>query len=256
MDAEPNHRGSSRRWLVREVEASLSRLDTDHIDLYQMHRWDDEADIEETLSALTDLQRAGKIRYFGSSSFPAHRLVEAQWAAARCGLGRMVTEQPQYSMLVRGIEADVLAVVQQYGLGVLVWSPLAAGWLSGRHRSEGAAPGQSRTRWSPGRYDMSLPENQRKLQLVERLAAVADDHDLSLIQLALAFTTSHPAVTSAIIGPRTHEHLDSQLAAADLSLSDELLDAIDAIVPPGTTAPGEETGQPPAVTERRLRRRG
>src|SRR4051812_29186826 len=228
MGDERNHQGSSRRWLVTELDNSLCRLGVDHVDLYQIHRWDPTTSDEETLSALTGLQRAGKIRYFGSSTFPAYRIVQAEWAARENHLSRYVTEQPSYSILQRGVETHVLPVTEEYGLGVLVWSPLASGWLSGAVRA-GREITTSRSAIMPQRFDLTLPANQARLDAVERLAKVADQAGLTLIQLALGFVTAHPAVTSAIIGPRTMEHLESQLAAADTVLAADVLDAIDAI---------------------------
>ncbi|MFB4274482.1 MULTISPECIES: aldo/keto reductase [unclassified Nonomuraea] len=255
MGDEPNHRGSSRRWLVTELDNSLRRLGVDHVDLYQIHRWDPSTSDEETLSALTDLQRAGKIRYFGSSTFPAYRIVQAEWAARRHHLSRYVTEQPSYSILQRGIEAHVLPVTEEYGLGVLAWSPLASGWLSGAVR-EGREVATHRSAILPERFDLSIPANRARLDAVERLAKVADQAGLTLIQLALGFVTAHPAVTSAIIGPRTLEHLHAQLAAADTVLSADVLDAIDAIVAPGTDlAAHEKFDTPPALLDPSLRRR-
>ncbi|MHC3461533.1 aldo/keto reductase [Streptomyces flavovirens] len=255
MDDDRNHRGGSRRWLVTELDNSLRRLGVDHVDLYQIHRWDPSTSDEETLSALTDLQRAGKIRYFGSSTFPAYRVVQAQWAAREHHLSRYVTEQPSYSALQRGIERDVLPVAEEYGLGVLAWSPLASGWLSGAVR-EGREITTSRSKMLPERFDLSLPANRARLDAVERLAKVADEAGLTLIQLALGFVTAHPAVTSALIGPRTQEHLRTQLAAADTVLSADVLDAIDAIVAPGTDlAAHEKFDTPPALLDPALRRR-
>ena len=233
MGDDPNMGGNSRRWIVREVENSLRRLQTDHIDLYQMHRPDPATDIDETLGALTDLIRAGKVRYIGSSTFPASQIVEAQWVAERRGRERFVCEQPPYSMLIRGVENDVLPTAQRYGMGVIPWSPLAGGWLSGRYRLGQDVPSSHRADRIPDRYDMSLPANQRKLEAADALAKVAEEAGITLIELALAFVIRHPAVTSAIIGPRTMDHLESQLTAADVELSDEVLDKIDAIVPPG-----------------------
>ncbi|MER5517715.1 aldo/keto reductase [Streptomyces sp. NPDC002763] len=255
MGDERNHRGGSRRWLVTELENSLVRLGVDHVDLYQIHRWDPATSDEETLSALTDLQRAGKIRYFGSSTFPAYRIVQGQWAAREHHVSRYVTEQPSYSLLQRGIEAHVLPVTQEYGMGVLAWSPLASGWLSGAVR-KGRDITTSRSRILPDRFDLTLPANQARLDAVERLAAVAEEAGLTLVQLALGFVTAHPAVTSALIGPRTQDHLKSQLAAADTVLSADVLDAIDAIVAPGTDlAAHEKYDTPPALLDPALRRR-
>jgi aryl-alcohol dehydrogenase-like predicted oxidoreductase len=255
MGEERNHQGSSRRWLVTELDSSLRRLDVDHVDLYQIHRWDPTTSDEETLSALTDLQRAGKIRYFGSSTFPAYRIVEAQWAAREHRLSRYVTEQPSYSILQRGIEAHVLPVTEQYGLGVLAWSPLASGWLSGAVRA-GREIATNRSTVVPERFDLAIPANQARLDAVEQLAKVAEQAGLTMIQLALGFVTAHPAVTSAIIGPRTLDHLRSQLAAADTVLSADVLDAIDTIVAPGVDlAAHEKFDTPPALLDPSLRRR-
>jgi aryl-alcohol dehydrogenase-like predicted oxidoreductase len=240
---------------VQEVENSLRRLQTDWIDLYQIHRWDPGTDHEETLGALTDLQRAGKIRYFGSSTYPTSAIVEAQWVADRRGLGRFVTEQPPYSLLIRGIEADVLPTCERYRMGVLTWSPLAGGWLSGRWRKD-AQPESMRADRIPQRYDLSLPANQRKLEAAEALAQLAEENGLPLIHLAIAFVLRHPAVTAAIIGPRTMDHLESQLGATEVRLSDEVLDRIDEIVPPGTTVNPADTGwDPPWLSDPSLRRR-
>ncbi|MDN3271588.1 aldo/keto reductase [Streptomyces sp. MA15] len=255
MGEERNHRGSSRRWIHTALDDSLRRLGVDHVDLYQMHRWDPATSDEETLSALTDLQRAGKIRYVGSSTFPAYRIVQAQWAAREHRLSRYVTEQPSYSVLQRGIEAHVLPVTEEYGMGVLAWSPLASGWLSGAVR-KGRDVTTHRSATLPERFDPSLPCNQARYDAVERLAEVADEAGLTLIQLALGFVNAHPAVTAALIGPRTVEHLRSQLAAADTVLSADVLDAIDEIVAPGADlAPGEKFDTPPALLDASLRRR-
>ena len=253
---DPNRRGNSRRWIIREVEDSLRRLDTDWIDLYQIHRPDRDTAVEETLSALTDLQRQGKIRAFGSSTFPAHQMVQAQWVSERRGLSRFVTEQPPYSLLVRGIEADVLPVAQEFGMGVLPWSPLAGGWLTGGYRKDKDLPESKRRSRMPFRYDMSSPDNQRKLDAADALGRLADEAGLSLIHLALAFVMQHPAVTAPIIGPRTMEHLQSQIGAADVTLSTDVLDKIDEIVPPGMTISRADMGyQPPSLTDPFLRRR-
>ncbi|MEU5909331.1 aldo/keto reductase [Micromonospora sp. NPDC047527] len=255
MGDERNHRGSSRRWLVTELDNSLRRLGVDHVDLYQIHRWDPTTSDEETLSALTDLQRAGKIRYFGSSTAPAYRIVQAEWAAREHRLSRYVTEQPSYSILQRGIETHVLPVTQQYGLGVLAWSPLATGWLSGAVRA-GREITTSRSTILPERFDTTIAANQARMDAVEKLAAVADEAGLTMIQLALGFVTAHPAVTSALIGPRTMDHLRSQLAAADTVLSGDVLDAIDSIVAPGVDlAAHEKFDTPPALLDPTLRRR-
>ncbi|MEO7351188.1 MAG: aldo/keto reductase, partial [Marmoricola sp.] len=253
---DPNKRGNSRRWIVSEVENSLQRLGTDWIDLYQVHRPERETDVEETLSALTDLQRQGKIRAFGSSTFPAHQVVEAQWVAERRGLGRFVTEQPPYSILVRGIEADLLPVTEQFDMGVIPWSPLAGGWLTGRYRTGKPVPESNRAKRMPARYDLDDPANQAKLEAADSLAELAEDSGMSLVHLALAFVLQHPAVTAPIIGPRTMEQLESQLGAADVTLGSDVLDRIDEIVPPGVTLSRADAGYvSPAVQEPFLRRR-
>jgi aryl-alcohol dehydrogenase-like predicted oxidoreductase len=253
---DPNRQGNSRRWIVRAVEDSLRRLNTEWIDLYQVHRPDPDTDPEETLSALTDLQRQGKIRAFGSSTYPAHEVVQAQWVAERRGLGRFVTEQPPYSLLVRGVEADLLPVAEQYGLGVLPWSPLAGGWLTGRYRKGQDVPQSKRSNRMPQRYDLSTPENQRKLDAADAFGKLADESGIPLIHLALAFVLQHPAVTAPIIGPRTQEHLESQLGAADVTLTPDILDRIDEIVPPGTTFSRADAGYlPPALADPFQRRR-
>jgi aryl-alcohol dehydrogenase-like predicted oxidoreductase len=253
MGPGQNERGNSRVWIAREVENSLRRLGTDHIDLYQIHRPEPETDVEETLGALTDLQRQGKIRYFGSSTFPGWQLVEAHRTAERRGLSRFRTEQPPYSIFVRWIEHDVLPVAQRFGMGVLVWSPLCRGWLTGRYRRDEfdrspearAIRGRERGEGIAAQFDESRPENQRKLDLVEGLVKVAADAAVSMTHMAIAFTLAHPAVTSAIIGPRTMEQLDDLLAGAEVRLDGPTLDAIDAIVPPGTLVDENDRGYAP-----------
>src|SRR4051794_27037904 len=234
MGDDPNQFGNWRRWIVREVEDSLRRLGTDWIDLYQIHRPEPGTDIDETLGALSDLVHQGKVRYIGSSTFPASQIVEAQWAAQRRSRERFITEQPPYSMLVRAIENDVLPPCARYGMGVLPWSPLAGGWLSGKWRKGQDAPQSTRAERLPARYDLSDPNNQRKLDAADALAQLADETGVSLIELAIAFVIRHPAITSAIIGPRTMEQLESQLPAGQYEIPDSVLDRIDEIVPPGT----------------------
>ena len=255
MNDDPNARGSSRRWILAECDNSLRRLGTDYIDLYQVHRFDETVDIDETLGALSDLVHAGKVRSLGSSTFPAERIVESQWVAERRGRERFVTEQPPYSVLVRGVERDVLPVAQSYGMGVIPWSPLAGGWLSGRF-GQGKDNTSRRAQRIPGRYDLSLPANQRKLEIATELATLADQAGLTMIELALAFVLEHPAVTAAIIGPRTMEQLESQLSAPTVRLEPAVLDRIDEIVPPGTNVNPADAGWTPAVlVDARLRRR-
>jgi aryl-alcohol dehydrogenase-like predicted oxidoreductase len=250
MGDDPNQRGNSRRWIMTEVENSLRRLQTDYIDLYQIHRPDPDTDIEETLSALSDLIRGGKVRAIGSSTMPASDMVEAQWVAERRGLARFRTEQPPYSILNRGIEAEVLPVAQRYGMGTLVWSPLAKGMLTGRIRK-----GQQ-TDLRRATVFTSFSDEAR-LDAVERIIPVAEQAGLSMTHLAMAFVIAHPGVTSAIIGPRTMEQLDDLLAGIDVTLTDDILDAIDEIVPPGTNvgAPDQSAYLPPALQRADLRRR-
>jgi aryl-alcohol dehydrogenase-like predicted oxidoreductase len=257
MGTDVNERGNSRRWLITECENSLRRLGTDHIDLYQIHRPDPDTDIDETLAALSDLIRSGKVRYAGSSTFPAAQVVEGQWTAQRRHRERFVCEQPPYSILVRGVEADVLPTCQRYQMGVISWGPLASGWLSGAYRKGAEVPVSRRAQRLPHRFDLSLPGNQAKLEAAEKLAVLAAEAGLSLIQLALAFVLNHPAVTSAIIGPRTMEHLDSQLGADKVELPADVLDRIDEIVPPGVNLnPADRGYEPPALADPALRRRG
>jgi aryl-alcohol dehydrogenase-like predicted oxidoreductase len=254
MGDDPNQRGGSRRWIITEVENSLKRLGTDWIDLYQVHRPDPETDVEETLSALTDLVQQGKVRYIGSSSYSAGEIVEAQWAARERRLERFRTEQPPYSILVRGIELDVLPTARRHGMGILTYSPLAGGWLSGSWGADSSPTSPARQRLA-ARFDMSMPENQRKLEAVEQLAHVADEARMPLIELAIAFVVNHPAVTSAIIGPRTMEQLDSQLPAAEVALDPAILDRIDKIVKPGVNLNPADTSYGEQVLEPSLRRR-
>ena len=255
MSDDPNAQGNSRRWIIAECENSLRRLGTDYIDLYQIHRPDESVDVDQTLGALTDLVRAGKIRAFGSSTFPAEQIVEAQWVAERRGRERFMTEQPPYSILVRAIERDVLPVAQTYGMGVIPWSPLAGGWLSGRF-GDGKENSSRRATRVPGRYDLSLPANQRKLEIVTELSGLADEAGLTMIELALAFVLEHPAVSAAIIGPRTMDQLESQLTAPEVRLEAAVLDRIDGIVAPGTNVNAEDAGWAPSVLSKpRLRRR-
>ncbi|MFE3881377.1 aldo/keto reductase [Streptomyces lydicus] len=252
MGQDPNRRGSSRRWIVTEVEHSLRRLGTDHIDLYQVHHPDPATDIEETLSALTDLVRSGKVRSIGCSNLPPAQIVEAHWVAERRGLERFRTEQPPYSILNRAIECEVLPVCERYGMGTLVWSPLAMGLLTGRHRKGHPSDAHAaRMQWVPRHMT-----DQRKLDAVEQLLPLAEQAGLPLTHMAMAFVLTHPGVTSAIIGPRTMAHLDDLLAGATTTLDDGLLDRIDAIVPPGTdVGPLDVAYVPPALTETALRRR-
>ena len=251
-DTDPNRRGNSRRWIMTAIDDSLRRLGTDHIDLYQVHRPDPDVAIEETVEALTDLVRAGKIRAWGTSTFPAEDLVEAHWAAARRGAIGPHTEQPPYSILCRGIERDVLPTALRHGMGTLVWSPLSGGWLTGKYRRGHPAPVGSRGDTAPDHFDGG---NQAKFAAVERLQEIADAAALSLTHMALAFAVEHPAVTSALIGPRTEQQLSDLLAASEVRLGRDVLDAIDDVVAPGTTINWADVEWvPPGLATARRRR--
>jgi aryl-alcohol dehydrogenase (NADP+) len=251
MGEDPNQQGNSRRWITQAIEASLRRLQTDHIDLYQIHRPSPDTDVEETLSVLTDLMREGKVRAIGSSTFPASEIVEAQWVAERRGLARFRTEQPPYSILNRSIEQEVLPLCQKYSMGVLVWSPLAKGMLTGRYRKGQALPASLRVKVFPKQMS-----DERNLEAVERLILIAEQTGISLTHMAMAFVMAHPGVTSAILGPRTIEQLDDLLAGSEVILQDETMDRIDDVVAPGTDAgPMGAIYMPPSLTQASLRRR-
>lgn len=249
MGTDPNQQGASRRWITTAVESSLRRLQTDYIDVYQLHRPDPTTDVEETLSVLTDLVRAGKIRAIGSSTTPASDIVEAQWVAERRGLVRFRTEQPPYSILNRGIEREVLPVAQRFGMGTLVWGPFAQGLLTGRVRK-----GQENTLRRAKLF--THLNDERRLDVVEQLITLAADAGLPLTHLAMAFTIAHPGVSTALLGVRTMDHLDGLLSGVDVVLSDDVLDRIDAIVPPGTDVGTlDQDYVPPALEDPDLRRR-
>ena len=255
MGEDRNQRGASRRWIARAVEDSLRRLGTDWIDLYQVHRPDPATDLDETLGALSDLVHAGKIRAFGTSTFPAEVVVEAQWTAERRRHVRPSTEQPPYSILARGVETAVLPTCQRYGLGVMAWSPLNGGWLTGKYR-DGRPPSASRAEREPDHFDFGGTVHERKMSAVEQLATIADEAGLRLVDLAHAFVLAHPAVTTAILGPRTLTQLEDVLAGADVRLTGDVLDQIDAVVAPGETLNPYDAGYAPAaLTDPRLRRR-
>jgi aryl-alcohol dehydrogenase-like predicted oxidoreductase len=262
MGDDPNMRGNSRRWIVREIEESLRRLGTDHVDLYQLHRPDPDTDLEETLEALTDLVRQGKVRAVGTSAFPAWQLVEAEWIAERRGLVRPRCEQCSYSILVRAPERDVFPAALRYGVGVIVYSPLAGGWLTGKYRrgeepQTGSRMARSRSmggRFAP-RFDQSRPEVQHRYDVVDALTRLADKAGIAVTHLALAFTVAHPAVTSAIIGPRTMEQLEDLLVGSDVRLDPDILDAVDEVVAPGTLLDEADRGWDPPWMAAEARRR-
>jgi aryl-alcohol dehydrogenase-like predicted oxidoreductase len=249
MGDDPNQQGTSRRWIMSAVENSLRRLQTDYIDLYQIHRLDPDTDIGETLSALSDLIHSGKVRTIGSSTTPASDIIEAQWVAERRGLERFRTEQPPYSILNRGIESEVLPIAQRYGMGTLVWGPLGQGMLTGRAR-KGQQTDLVRAAFFKAFSD------EHRLDAVEQLIPLSEDAGLPMTHLAMAFAITHPAVTSALIGPRTMTHLDDLLAGMNVTLSDDILDRIDEIVPPGTDIGTlDQAYVPPAIQVPSLRRR-
>jgi aryl-alcohol dehydrogenase-like predicted oxidoreductase len=257
MSDDPARRGASRRWLHRAVDDSLRRLGTDCIDLYQVHRPDPDTPIEETLAALGELVDAGKIRAFGTSTFPASALVSAAWTASRSGLRPFTTEQPPYAIFTRGVEAEVLPVCQELGLGVLVWAPLNGGWLSGKYRRGVAVPTSSRGVREAAHFDLGTSAAEEKLALVPELLLLAADCGLTLPQLALGFVLAHPAVTTAIIGPRTLDQLESVLGSDAVVLEPDVLDRIDALVAPGRNVnPADAGWVPPALAEPQRRRRG
>lgn len=255
MDDDPNHRGGSRRWIMTEVEHSLRRLQTEWIDLYQVHRPDPSVDIDETLGALSDLVRSGKVRAIGTSTFPAELIVESAFVAERHGCEPFTTEQPPYSVFARGIERDVLPVAERLGLGIMVWAPLNGGWLSGKYRVGGGAPPGSRALRKAEHFDWESPAAERKLELVELLDEVAAGAGVTLAHLAVAFTLAHRAVTSAVVGPRTPEQLGALLGAASVRLGSDVLDRIDELVVPGTNVNAADAGYvPPALLDPGLRR--
>jgi len=251
-DVDPNRRGNSRRWIMTAVDESLRRLGTDWIDLYQAHRPDAETAIEETVEALTDLVRAGKIRAWGTSTFPAEDLVAAHWAAERSGGIGPHCEQPPYSVLCRGVERDVLPVARRHGMGILTWSPLSGGWLTGKYTRGDGAPEGSRGATNPDHFDGG---NDAKFDAVEALTAVAAAASVSLTHLALAWNGEHPAVTSTLLGPRTEDQLTDLLGAAQIRLDPDTLDAIDAIVAPGRNVNPADAGWAPPGLDRSRRRR-
>ena len=259
MSSDPNHGGGSRRWIVRAVEDSLRRLETDYLDLYQLHRRDYRTDLEESLSALTDLQRQGKIRALGMSATPPNVLMEAHGVSERRGLARVRGEQCLYSAMARGVEEFVLPSCQQLGIGVLTYAPLNGGWLSGKYQRAAAPPAGSRAASAlgrTGRWDEARPEVARKHEVVDALAALAREAGLPLTHLATAFAAEHPAVSSVIIGPRTMPQLEDSLAAASVRLAADVLDRIDAIVPPGENLDRRDTAVGnPALDDASRRRR-
>ncbi len=255
MGEDPNRWGGSRRWIMRACEDSLRRLRTDWIDLYQLHRLDERTDLDQTLSALSDLVHQGKVRAIGTSTFPPSAIVEAQWVAERRGHERFLSEQPPYSVLARGVEAEVLPVCQRYGIGAVVWAPLNGGWLTGKYRVGATPPGGSRASREPEHFDFDGPARERKSAVVESLTTLAADAGVRLVDLAHAFVLEHPAVTSAILGPRTLDQLTDVLDGAGARLTPDLLDAIDRLVPPGTNLNPADAGWSPPWLATAHRRR-
>jgi aryl-alcohol dehydrogenase-like predicted oxidoreductase len=231
MREGPGAIGSSRRNVIRECEASLRRLATDYIDLYQLHHPSNDVPIDETLGALDDLVTAGKVRYVGTSSFAAWQVLEALWVSAERNLVRVVSEQPAYNLLDRRVERELIPMALTYGMGVLTWSPLAGGLLARRYERDAPPPPDSRhtTLWA-GRHEDVTDE---VFDAIESLTAIAADAGLLLYELAYAWLLARERVTSVIVGPRTVEHLEAALAGASARLTPEVLEAVDAIVPPG-----------------------
>jgi aryl-alcohol dehydrogenase-like predicted oxidoreductase len=244
-------RGTSRRHVFLQVEESLRRLRTDWIDLYQIHRRDPDTPLEETLGALDDLVHQGKVRYIGVSTgtlaesraihFPAWRMVESLWISDRRRLERFVSTQPPYSIFTREAERAIFPVCREHGFGAIVWSPIEGGWLSGRYRKGRPLPAESRATndtefgaFVASQFDLSTERSQRRLDAVEVLVGLAEELGVSLARYATAWTLQHPAVTSAIIGPRVREHLDDTLRAVDVRIPPEHQARIDALVSPGT----------------------
>ena len=221
-----------------------------------MHRPDALTRIEDTVAALDTLAQRGKICYFGSSTFPAELIVEGQWAAERRSSERFATEQLPYSLLDRSAEAAQFPTCERYGLGVMTWSPLSSGWLTGKYREGEEIPDTSRTSMLPWRFDQAIAANQRKFAVVRELEKVANDAGLPLRHLAIAFALQHSAVNTVIIGPRTIEQYHDAMTAADIALDDDLLDRLDEIVPPGSSfeAPFSHH-QPGGLRKTALRRR-
>lgn len=258
MGADPNLRGGSRRWITRAVEHSLRRLGTDHIDLYQLHRRDHTTDLEESLGAMSDLVRAGKVRMIGMSASPPEQIVEARWLAEQRRLVQVRSEQSIYNIFNRGIEGGVLPACQRYGIGVMVYGPLNGGWLTGKYRRGEATPADSRggrATFGRERFDPELPGNRRKLELLDELRVLAEEAGLSLTHLAYGFAAEHPGVATVIIGPRTPAQLSDALAGAQVRLPADVLDRIDQLVPPATDVSRADTVRPEPHLEPSARRR-
>lgn len=258
LDGNNNHGGGSRRWLNQAVEGSLRRLNTDYIDVYELGVPDAATDLDETLGALTDLVRAGKIRSFGTSKQPPSRLVEARALAERRGHGFFRTEEVPYSMINRAVEYDLLPTCQRLGTGVLAFGALGGGWLSGRYQDTSAATGAgSPVRARLSNLDASDPANAAKLRAVQALGVLAQKAGLTLIQLATAFVLRHPGVSSAVIGPRKLDHIEGYLAVEGVRLSEDVLDEIDTIVAPGVSIDIADTmwriGSPALLPQNRRR---
>jgi aryl-alcohol dehydrogenase-like predicted oxidoreductase len=258
MGQDRNMMGGSRRWIMHEVENSLRRLGTDYIDLYQIHRFDENTDLDETISALSDLMHQGKIRSFGSSMFPADRIVEAQWVSEKRNLMRFRCEQPSYSIFTREVERHVLPALLRYGMGAITWSPLEGGWLTGRYLKPEDFKTPTRVVLAASRRGAFNAEDElirRKLELANALNGIAIEAGTTFSRMAIAFVLEHPGVTSAIIGPRTYEQLEDLLSGADLRLDAAVMDRIDKLVPPGTNVNPMDPTSRPAGLRKRARRR-
>jgi aryl-alcohol dehydrogenase-like predicted oxidoreductase len=227
MGDGPNDAGLSRHHVIRSAEASLRRLGTDYIDLYQVHEWDGQTPLEETLQALDDLVRWGKVRYVGCSNYAAWQLMKALWTADRNGLTPFVSNQVHYSLHTRDIESEIVPAAVDQGVGILVWSPIAGGLLSGKYRRGVEAPAGSRhlTEWS----EPPVYNEDRLYNIIEELVAIGEGQGISAAQVALAYTIAKPAVTSLIVGARTEEQLADNLAAAELDLAADDIERLDTV---------------------------
>ena len=229
---DPNGRGLSRRHLIDACNASLERLQTDWIDLYQLHRAQSDVPIDETLRALDDLIRAGKIRYIGTSMFPSWKIVESLWAAKEFGLNRFVCEQMAYNLLDRTAEREVLPAARTFGIATIPWAPLCGGLLTGKYkRDDQSAAG----RWHGGKDNFDRRVTPEAFDVIEGVVALAEEKGCSPSQLALAWLAAQPGVTAPIIGPRTLDQVLDNLGAAGVTITDEDRARIDAFAPPLAT---------------------
>ena len=262
-----NEQGGSRYWIMKQVENSLRRLNTDHIDLYQFHRPDLATDLEETLGALSDLVTQGKVRYIGSSTMPSWYLAETQSVSRSNKIARFINETSPYSIFHRAVERETLPAVEHYRMGFTAWSPMNGGWLTGKYKADGSVPSGSRAERVQGqwgrhypilqtRFDMTREGNRRKLELLPELERVAAEAGLSLMHMAQAFPLAHAAVTSVILGPRTVEQYKAMEAGFETVLQADTLDQIDVLIPPGVLIEEADRGYVSPWLVPEVRRRG